>query len=177
MLLKNPKQKINQAELQKQWIKLYDEYWLLKDDKYAMLILRKADEIQIKKAVVDVLVAVYNGILALSFVDINEKTISQKNELLAIYDKNTKNKTNPFISYVDFLNKIQGSIDNLKNVIEKLEKENKQEAVKQIESGFDYIINVTANLPFYVNPKELVVTEFISYEKRIRTQIKQQKNG
>jgi len=168
--LLNPK--ANQKELEKHWSKLYDDFWKQKNDGLSKLILRKENEILIKKTKLSILYTVYNALLSLSALEITEQTIIQKQKLIDLYEKQTKNKINIFLSYFDLLEKIKSSINNFENIIQKLEKEITQKTSDEIINGFDVIANVSSNFPFQLNPQTLVVSEYISYEKLAKKNIK-----
>jgi hypothetical protein len=144
---------------------LYDEFWKQKNDSFAKLMLRKENELLIKETKLSILYTIHNTILCLGQLKSTEKTIEQKQNLISLYEKQTKNKINIFIDYIDFLEKVKSSISNFENQVEKLKKEVRSKVTQEVSNSFDIIANVVAVLQIPLDIKTLSVAEFLSYEK------------
>jgi hypothetical protein len=171
--------KASQKELENHWRIIYDEFWTLKDDGLSKLMLRKENELLIKKTRLTVLITIYNTIWALMQINIQtDRNINQKFELIKLYKNVTKNELNQFIELNEFLEKVKSSISNFENIIDKLEKELKSGGEK-VQNEFEIIADLSMNLPFALNPQTVVVKEYLGYEKIAKAQnkAKQQANG
>jgi hypothetical protein len=138
-------------------------------------MLRKENEILILRTKLSILKTIHNTVVSLSFIPESDKTISQKLQLIELYEKQTKNKINKFVSLTEFLEKIKSSVGNFENNISKLEKQISSSAEKEIINGFDIITSVAVQLQMPINVNKISVAEFISYKKL--AQKKQKQNG
>jgi len=163
--------------LENHWIKLYDDFWTLTNDNFAKLILRKQNELLIKKTRLNILYTIHNGLVSLAKIEQTEKVLSQRKQLIDIYENQTKNKVNLSIGYVDLVLKVQSSISNFENNIEKLEREIKNTGEKEVVSGFDLIATVSVELGITLNFKETTVAEYASYKKLAKQKQQAQANG
>ena len=159
----NPKAK--QKDLEQHWKMLYDEFWKQKNDSFAKLMLRKENELLIKETKLSILYTIHNTILCLGQLKSTEKTIEQKQKLISLYEKQTKNKLNIFISLSEFLQKVKDSISNFENQIDKLKKEVRSKSTQEVANSFDVVAGVIAILQIPLDIKTLSVAEFLSYEK------------
>ena len=166
--------KASQKELKNHWSNLYDEFWKLKNNSLAKLILRKENELLILKTKLDILYTVHNALLTISRLEQNEKTLHQKQELINLYQKQSKNKVNIFIDYFELLDKIKSSINNFQNNIEKLFNELRKKGEEEIVNSFDIVAEVATALQLQLNIQTISVAEFLSYE---RLAIKKSKHG
>lgn len=171
--------KASQSELENHWRIIYDEFWTLKDDGLSKLMLRKENELLIKKTRLRVLITIYNTIGALMQINIHtDRNIKQKFELIKLYKNVTKNELNQFIELNEFLEKVKSSISNFENIIDKLEKELKYGGEK-VQNEFEVLAGLSSQLPFALNPQTVVVKEYLGYEKIAKAQhkAKLQANG
>ncbi len=137
-------------------------------------MLRKENELLVLKTKTNILYTVHNAILTISRLEQTEKVISQKQELIALYCKQTGNKVNIFIDYLELLEKVKASITNFENNIEKLNNELRKKGEEEIINSFDIVASVASALQLPLNIQTISVAEFLSYE---RLAIKKNKHG
>lgn len=157
--------KANQKELENHWSKLYDEYWTLKNNSLAKLMLRKENEKLVLRSKLSILYTIHNTILSLSNIPITEKSTQQKFELIRLYEKQTKNKLSLFSNFIEIIDKVKASINNFENQLQKLVEETNTKAEKSIINSFDIIVGVSVALQIPLNVDTISVAEFLSYEK------------
>ena len=163
--LKLLNKKANEEQLNAHWIKLYDEFWLAKNNSLAKLLLRKENEKLVLAYKIKILYSIYNAIASLSKIPINDKSIQQKGRLIELYIKQTKNELNMFSSYGEIAEKIKSSINNFENQLSKLTTETKDKATKEINNSIDIILEVAVILKMPIDVNKITVMEFLSYEK------------
>lgn len=129
------------------------------------MTLRTEDEIAVKESKVLLLSTIGNGFLALNTIPQSEKSIKQKNELIDLYEKNTKNKVNRFLSYLELVEKVKASISNIQNQIQKQRDNLYTKQEKNIQNSFDIVAGVVATLQVPLDIKTISVSEFLAYEK------------
>jgi hypothetical protein len=135
-------------------------------------MLRKENELMINETRLSILYTIHNTIICLSTLENTEKTIEQKLKLVSLFDKQTKDKTNIFISLDDFYIKVKFAINNFENKVSKLKKEVRVQRVEEVVNSFDVVAGVIATLQIPLDIKTLSVAEFLSYEKIAKQKVK-----
>lgn len=169
------------AMLSNAWIKIYDEFFELRDNKSGRYQMDKNFEITKLSMTLDMLHEMQNRtILLIDLENVKElndfavkRTIEVIKDFKFLYPRI---KINIFDNPTEVLKIIQSVIKSQTNIYEEKLGAKTNVVQKQKETIFDVIANMSNSLGFQLSIDTLTCSSFIAYENTIMAKIKQQNN-